>query len=287
MLACGGAGESAPPNVVVIVLEAEDSGHAETPHMSRFAAQGVFYPAAFAHSPEAEAARLALLSARTPIEAGLLPGEAGELPELGSWLVEHGYRTTDAPTEDGPFFLLATYAGTHAQVDVDVGRLLTDLEERGLFESALIVLTSHRSSASSLSDVDLRAPVILKLPYGHRLVDDFDRTRDKSVRHIDVVPTVLDVLGLPKLPGATGTSLLEGTLRVLLAEAHEGGDRFCLRDDTYKLIYHPATGAFEMYDLAADPGETTDVFAEKGDERAPWKRALAQSGERLAELRAE
>jgi len=268
--------------VVLILLETEHDEHAETPNLSRLATEGVFYAEGFAHSPQRDLARLALLSARTPLEAGVVrEGQSAppELPSLEPWLREH------APA--GFSFELATFRGTHAQVDQDVGRLLDGLRAEGRYDDALIVLTSHRVSATGLTDAELRAPVVIRPPAGHPLTAELERAREKTARHIDVVPTVLDVLGLPELPGAAGTSLLEGTLRVLMAEAHGDEDLFCLRDDRYKLVFWPATGVFEMYDLETDPDETKDVFASTGGERAAWKRALVQAADRLAELRSD
>ncbi len=289
-LACGDA-SPVQPNVVLIVLETETGGHAETPHLSRLATEGIFYLDAFAHSPAALPALTALLSARTPLEAGVITEGRSvppELPTLARWLGDNGYRTSEgeAAPDLEPFFWLVSLAGTHAEVDERVGSLRADLEARGTFDDALVVLTSRRTSATGLSDAVLRAPVVIKPPAGHPRTADLERAKGKTVRHIDVVPTLLDVLGLPELPGATGSSLCGGTLRVLLAEAHGDDDVFCLRDDRYKLVYRPASGAFEMFDLAADPDETSDVFETAGGERAPWKRALVQSAERVNELRA-
>ena len=53
--ACGGAAPQ-QPNVVLIVIETEGEGHAETPNLSRLATDGVFYPNAFGHSPASQPA---------------------------------------------------------------------------------------------------------------------------------------------------------------------------------------------------------------------------------------
>jgi arylsulfatase A-like enzyme len=41
---------------------------------------------------------------------------------------------------------------------------------------------------------------------------------------------------------------------------------FSVRDERYKLVARPAGKSFELYDLAADPGERVDVAAQHPDE---------------------
>jgi arylsulfatase A-like enzyme len=139
----------------------------------------------------------------------------------------------------------------------------------------------------SLYDELLHVPWILKLPAGHAREAELALAHDKFARAIDVAPTVLDLLGLPELPEQSGTSLLEGTLRVLFAETHPpaaGDDLFGLRDEAFKLVLHAGAGPFELFDLALDPGETRDVFAERQGERAEWQQVLAGAARRWREL---
>jgi hypothetical protein len=179
--------------------------------------------------------------------------------------------------------------------DRAVGELLDEMEQRGLYEPALVLLTSGHGQALgehgqvgeglSLYDELLHVPWILKLPAGHPREAELAGAGAKFARAIDVAPTVLDLLGLPELPGQSGTSLLEGPLRVLFAETHPpGGDLFCLRDEAFKLVLHGAEGRFELFELAADPGETRDVFAERQGQRADWQQVLAGAARRWREL---
>jgi len=55
-------------------------------------------------------------------------------------------------------------------------------------------------------------------------------------------------------------------------EAHD--DLVSLRDGAFKLIYHADEDRFEMFDLAADPGERVDVFAQRRAERPDWEHRL-------------
>jgi hypothetical protein len=182
--------------------------------------------------------------------------------------------------------------------DRAVGKLLDELDRRGLYQPALVLLTSGHGQAlgehgqvgegASLHDELLHVPWILKLPAGHPRRAELAEERDELARAIDVAPTVLDLLGLPELPGQSGSSLFEGTLRVLFAEAHPpGSDLFCLRDEAFKLVLHGASGRFELFDLAADAGETRDVFSAQQAERADWQQVLTGAAQRWRELAPE
>ena len=81
----------------------------------------------------------------------------------------------------------------------------------------------------------------------------------------DVVPTVLDLLGIAAPPGLQGESLLplirgerSGESRRLFFVSRKSGT-MALRDGRWKLIYTPRTGSAELYDLEADPEERNDL----------------------------
>jgi len=106
--------------------------------------------------------------------------------------------------------------------------------------------------------------------------------------HIDLLPTLLDVCGLPLPEGRTidGISLLpvwedlDGTLpeRLLFFQSHRGDvpdlGRCCaVRGPRYKLVQAkgwnagppPSDAAWELFDLVSDPGETRDLSKERPD----------------------
>jgi arylsulfatase A-like enzyme len=100
-----------------------------------------------------------------------------------------------------------------------------------------------------------------------------------SVQHVDLVPTLLDLLGVePKndaLEGRSLVPLLEGeSLPEALAYATIDSLR-SVTDGRSKLILDLREGTREMYDLAADPGERRDVIRD------------ARSAATLRRLRAE
>lgn len=179
------------------------------------------------------------------------------------------------------------YALDVAYVDRYVGELLAELERLGLYQDSLIVFTSDHGEAlgehkffghvEGLTDDQIHVPLIVKLPRGDGRRAELERAAGKMVTHLDVVPTLLQIAGLPPLPGQRGLSLLEPHDSVHLAQTSRPEakkNQLALRDERYKLIYFPDEPRFVMYDLVEDPGELTDVFATRKSERPSWPERL-------------
>jgi arylsulfatase A-like enzyme/Tfp pilus assembly protein PilF len=171
------------------------------------------------------------------------------------------------------------YVGEIAFADSQVGRVLAYLDAHGLADRTIvIVMGDHGESLSEHGEAThgffvyestVHVPLVIRAPYsalaGRRVAD--------VVRSVDVMPTVLDLLGLPAPKGIEGTSvaaLMSGAVKDLGLETysealyplHHFGwsDLRAMRTGRYKLIAAPRP---ELYDLQDDPGEHHDVFAER------------------------
>ena len=114
-------------------------------------------------------------------------------------------------------------------------------------------------------ETTLRVPLILHAPGLLR-----PRVVGERVRHIDLLPTVLDALGLEAPAGLPGQSLLAAANGHALAPSSSYFEAMSsalnrgwaplvgLARANYKLIDLPLP---ELYDLAADPGETKNLAA--------------------------
>ena len=146
-------------------------------------------------------------------------------------------------------------------------------------ETAFVVLSDHGEEflehghvkhCRTLYDTELRVPIVLFAPglAAGRV--------GAPAMNLDLVPTLLDLLGLPAVPGELeGTSLLElagepraarGATRLQLAT---NGRLWAAVDGSYKLIQESAKRREELYDLGADPGELTELGAREPE---PWGR---------------
>ena len=238
---------------------------------------------------------------RSPLDSTLVVGKKGrpgpryvieiDLPQAGN--VEFKFWLADvAPSEQ----VLDRYQQEVVRADQAIGDLVASLKERDLWDNSLVVFTSDHGEeilerggighVHTLFDEMVHVPLIVKLPKGEAwdgMQYDLELQKDLLVRHIDVVPTILQILGQADLPGQMGTSLLEAKARILVTETHAPEaktDKYACRDDQLKLIYTPAKNLFEMFDVALDPGEKVEIFAERGHERESWQTLLIDTAER-------
>jgi arylsulfatase A-like enzyme len=110
--------------------------------------------------------------------------------------------------------LLSLYDGEIRFVDeAGIARLVDMLTERGLIDKTLIILTSDHGEEffehgvighrQNLYDTTLRIPLIF---WGPKLLPA-GKVVKEQVRIIDIMPTILDLLGLPQSPEGLGKSV--------------------------------------------------------------------------------
>jgi arylsulfatase A-like enzyme len=109
--------------------------------------------------------------------------------------------------------LIDLYDGEIAFNDDQFGRLLRYLENEGLYDNTLIVLTADHGEefgdhgrwqhGFTLYQEQLHVPLVVKQPDGYRA----GRRRTELVSLIDVAPTLLEAAGVDVLPGMMGRSL--------------------------------------------------------------------------------
>jgi arylsulfatase A-like enzyme len=209
----------------------------------------------------------------------------------------------DGTSLDGDEDLSALYAGELAFVDREVGRLLDGLAERGILEECVVVLTADHGETfwehgdfwhhgAWVYETNVHVPLLVRLPDGRGAGGVVQR----PVSSIDLFPTVLELLEVPLPEPAPGLSLVsamdgeEPPVRAIFSEATQPTqgleDRFrwgnqlktkAIRKGRWKLIQAPYLQYEELYDLAADPAERTNLLLQPTPE----------ARQRYAALRAE
>ncbi|PYX90318.1 MAG: hypothetical protein DMG68_02245, partial [Acidobacteria bacterium] len=129
----------------------------------------------------------------------------------------HLYDAHDPYDPPPPFksrYASAPYDGEIAYADSAVGKLLTALRTKGIYEGALIaVMADHGESLGEhgesthgvfLYDETLHVPLLLKLPADRGA----GKKLEMRVGLVDVAPTILQEAGIPIPPGVQGQSLL-------------------------------------------------------------------------------
>ncbi len=163
--------------------------------------------------------------------------------------------------------VLALYDGEIRFTDKYVGRLLALLEELQLDSDTMVILTAdhgdeffehgNKSHQRTLYEEVLHVPLIVSWPG----VIEGGRVFDVPVSTLDIVPTVLGVVGLAPAPGTEGRDLFGSSgeeERILGAELYRKSSlnlQVALRLGPYKLIQSLNYPRLEVFDLASDPVE--------------------------------
>jgi arylsulfatase A-like enzyme len=155
----------------------------------------------------------------------------------------------------------AYYYGMISLIDKQVGRMIEVLQRRGMLEETLILFTSdhgemlgdhHLVFKGTTYDEVTAVPLIITAP------QYADETRGTLANTVDIMPTLLELLGVP-IPAAVQGRSLRGCLedaRQSVREAvliENGGVRRTIRTRDALLTFHGQGQRGELYDLRVDP----------------------------------
>lgn len=155
------------------------------------------------------------------------------------------------------------YADSLAYVDAQIGRLIEYLTHRGMMEESIIVVTGDHGQAfyehdfaahsNKLFEEVVRVPLIVYAPGLEGGVDH------RAAQHVDIAPTILDIMGLPVHPSFQGRSLLEAKPDqdksvYLIAQTTLAYESAIIRSG-WKLVHEMLSRRYRLYDLKNDPME--------------------------------
>lgn len=184
-----------------------------------------------------------------------------------------------------------TYAAMVKSMDIAVGRVLDAVAAQGLTEETIVIFTSDnggltqrygkhddftenlplRLGKGSAYEGGVRVPAIVKWPH-HTTPGS---TSEDPIMTIDLYPTLLDIAGIeghrPHTAKIDGVSIkplllrekttLDRDLFWHFPHYHAGGHSpySAIRSGNLRLVEFHEDGALELYDLAADIGESNDL----------------------------
>jgi len=171
------------------------------------------------------------------------------------------------------------YCEAFRAVDDSIGRVLAQLEKMGIHDETLVIYMGDNGfmfGEHGLIDkrvayeTSIRVPMVMQCPElfeGGTVVDEV-------VANIDIGPTILEAAGVKTPPHMDGRSFLplgrgeeipwrENFLYIYYWEKDypQSPTVFCLRGDRWKYItYYGLWDTDELYDIQADPNETTNLI---------------------------
>lgn len=213
---------------------------------------------------------------RTTFAESVAGQEVGSIDRIVA-LTTSGKAPSEAQIRD----LTDLYDAEIAANDASFGALLQELRARGIYENSLIVVLSDHGEefydhggwthGKTLFAEMLDTPLIVKLPQqerGHRV--------EQIVDHVDLFPTVLDLVGvevpgdiqglsfLPFLSGDEALSTWDNRSIAHLDLRGRLGTSYL--ESSWKLILYSQGGAEsfpELYDHRSDPHERTNLATER------------------------
>ena len=181
-------------------------------------------------------------------------------------------------TEDERDHLISQYDGGISYIDFRIGELIARLKETGKYENSLIIITSDHGEAFgergllghgvSVYQDQIYVPLLIKYPG-----QSTGKEVDTFVSSVDLMPTILDLLGLEIPKDVQGISIIKPKVsqsRFVMSESfpydkwldwHERFDRIerAIFSGSFKLISSTA-GKREFYNLSDDSYEKINLY---------------------------
>lgn len=171
---------------------------------------------------------------------------------------------------------VAAYDSEIRYADEQIGRLISTLKSRNMYDNSIIIITSDHGEnmvehntyfthGNNLYNSLLHVPLLIKFPG-----QTSTKKIDGGVRTIDILPTALDYAGidagavdgkslLPVINDANVDLAQRPVISYMLMDIITWSRMVSVVKDGYKFIKNP-TGP-ELYDMAADKDETSNLSA--------------------------
>lgn len=193
-------------------------------------------------------------------------------------------------------YYISIYDGAIRYTDDLVGELVENFKKMNLDKKTLFIISSDHGEGlgehnfyfthgTYLYDELIKVPLIIKFdkltPKGKTIVT--------QVQHIDIAPTILQILGIRKPRSMVGLSLIplikeKDIYAAPYAFSFLGG-KGSIRNNEWKLIYNE-DGGYELYNLKKDPTEKNNLVSLEKEEFENLKEKLDNYMNQLEELNA-
>lgn len=176
---------------------------------------------------------------------------------------------------------LDRYLNSLRAADAKIAHLIEEIDRRGLTDSTVFAITAdhgesfgqhnQRTHSFGIYEPTVHVPLVLL----HESLKDMPRRQAALGRHLDIAPTLLDLIGVAAPAEWQGSSLLRpgSTERVYFLSV---GNEVVLglRDGDYKYHYYVDTARQELFNVAEDPAEENNLADDEPDRSAGYRHRL-------------
>jgi arylsulfatase A-like enzyme len=169
-------------------------------------------------------------------------------------------------------------------IDQSLGALFDTLREEELLEDTLVIVVADHGEAFQehpgniahsrfLYEENVHVAAALYNP----LLFHGSPSLQRVTSHVDLLPTVADLIGQPPDAVWQGTSMLEeGPSPLVYFYTEFGGSRLGLRDGDFKVIWNRDNNVVELFNLQTDPREENNLVNVLSERIPVYQDALAQ-----------
>ncbi|MCA9436028.1 MAG: arylsulfatase [Candidatus Omnitrophica bacterium] len=236
-------------------------------------------------------------------------------PVFGDWTEPYKRRVADvnSPWNDLPLDIVRRarvgYYGNITFIDHQIGKVLYELSkfDRETLDNTFVIFTSDHGDMMGdhyhwrktyAYEPSAKVPFLIKYPRGWDLPRNI--TRDQPIELRDVMPTILDAVGIDIPDSVDGSSLLNlcrdenADWRKFINGEHtycydkDNGMQY-LTDGREKFIWFHHTGREQFFDLTDDPKEMHNLIAypEAQPRIDVWRERLAKMNEERGDPRGQ
>ncbi len=196
-------------------------------------------------------------------------GEWTEEPDSLPYSLRAGLNRDSKLNETQTWMARRAFYALCTHIDHQISTVIGTLREEGLLDDTIIMFTSdhgdmlgthHLWAKRLFYENSVNVPLILlDIANGNRV--GYNEVDDRLVQWRDIMPTLLDMAGIPIPDTVEGMSMVGEETREY-AYGENGEDLHStrmVRDKRYKLIYYATGNHFQLFDMQEDPLELHDL----------------------------
>jgi len=167
---------------------------------------------------------------------------------------------------------LASYYALISVIDMEIGRVLDELEAKGELDNTIVIYTADHGDFAGehglfhknfgIYDSIQRIPFLMSWPGGPK-----GTVCEEIVESIDVYPTLCELCDVPLPTGREGISMIpvglgqtSGKSAAFCEWAWQGERISAVRTHDFRFVYYADTEDGELYDHSSDSGEINNLW---------------------------